>query len=114
MARKVNGTERRPSRNTTPNGPMMAWVTHGQSSPARYITPSGWTSRSQPRAGSQEGSSSTSHMLPATNRRPGRVVRPASHAIGKPMASPSAAAAALTHSELVMATAVAPVNAWPR
>jgi hypothetical protein len=44
-------------------------------------------------------------MPPGTNRRPGRVVRPASRAIGKPMASPSAAAAVLTHSEFVMATA---------
>ena len=93
---------------------MMAWVTQGQSRPTRYITPSCWTSRSQPSAGSQDGSSSTSHMAPGTNRRPGSVVRPASQAIGKPMASPSAAAALLTHSELPMATAVAPVNAWRR
>ncbi len=93
---------------------MMAWVTQGQSRPTRYITPSGCTSRSQPRAGSQEGSSRTSHMLPGTNLRPGSVVRPASQAIGKPMARPSAAAALLTHSELTMAAAVAPVNAWPR
>ena len=50
-------------------------------------------------------------MPPATNRRPGSVVRLASQAIGKPIARPSTAAAALTHSELVIATAVAPVNA---
>ena len=93
---------------------MMACVSQGQSSPARYITPSGWTSRSQPSAGSQDGSSSTSHMAPGTNRRPGSVVRPASQAIGKPMARPSTAAALLTHSELPMATAVVPVNAWRR
>src|SRR5207253_10400787 len=44
-ARKPNGTPRRPSSSTTPNGPMIACVTHGRSSPIRYITPSGWTSR---------------------------------------------------------------------
>ena len=114
MARKVNGTERSPSSSTTPAGPRMAWVTHGQSRPTRYMTPSGWTSRSQPSAGSQDGSSRTSHMLPDTSRRPGSVVRPASHATGKPMATPSTAAAALTHSELAMATPAAPVNAWLR
>jgi hypothetical protein len=78
------------------------------------MTPSTWTMRSQPSAGSQDGSSSTSHMLPATKRRPGSVVRLASHAIGKPIASPRPAAAALTHSEFVIAIAVAPVNACRR
>ena len=53
-------------------------------------------------------------MLPATKRRPGSVVRLASQAIGKPTASPSAAAAPLTHSELVIAIAVAPVKACRR
>lgn len=61
---------------TTPDGPMIACVTNGRSSPSRYIT--------------------------------------ASQATGKPIASPSAAAAALTHSEFVMATAVAPVQALAR
>ena len=89
-------------------------MTHGQSRPIRYITPSGWTIRSQPSAGSQDGSSSTSHMAPGTRRRPGRVVRAASQAIGKPIATPSTAAALLTHSELTTATAVAPVSAWCR
>ena len=93
---------------------MIRWVTNGQSSPSRYITPSGWTSRSQPSAGSHDGSSSTSHMAPATNRRPGSVVRAASQAIGKPSARPSAAAAQLTHIEFTIATAVAPVSAWCR
>jgi hypothetical protein len=65
-------------------------------------------------AGSQDGSSSTSQMLPATIRRPGRVVRLTSHAIGNPIARPSAADAALTHSEFVIATAVEPVNACRR
>ena len=87
MARNENGTQRRPSSSTTPNGPMIAWVTHGQSSPSRYMTPSGCTSRTQPSAGSQDGSSSTSHIPPATSRRPGSVVRLASQAIGKPSAS---------------------------
>ena len=113
-ARNVNGTQRRPNRMTTPAGPMMACVTQGQSRPARYMTPSGWTSRSQPSAGSHEGNSSTSHIEPATSRRPGSVVRPASQAIGKPMASPSPAAALLTHSELVMAIPVAPVRVLRR
>jgi hypothetical protein len=90
---------------------MIRWVTHGQSSPIRYITPSGWTIRSQPRAGSQDGSSSTSHIAGRTSWRPGRVVRAASQAMGKPMAIPSAAAALLTHSEFTMDTAVAPVSA---
>jgi len=111
-AKKVKGTQRRPSSITTPIGPMMAWVIHGQLRPARYMTPSGSTSRSQPSAGSHDGNSSTSHIEPATRRRPGREVRPASQAIGKPMASPSAAAALLTQSELVMAAAVTPVRVW--
>ncbi len=34
--------------------------------------------------------------------------------MGKPMASPSTAAAAETQSELVIAIAVLPVNAWRR
>jgi len=93
---------------------MIRWVTHGQSSPSRYITPSGWTIRSQPRAGSHDGRSSTSHMAAGMNRRPGRVVREASHAMGKPIAMPSAAAALPTHSEFTIATAVAPVSAWCR
>jgi hypothetical protein len=62
---------------------MIACVTHGQSSPSRYITPSGCTIRSQPSAGSHDGSSSTSHMAPDTSRRPGKVVRAASQAIGE-------------------------------
>ncbi len=53
-------------------------------------------------------------MLPATSRLPGSVVRLASQAIGNPTASPRAAAAPLTHSELVSATAVVPVNACCR
>ena len=114
MARKVNGTQRRPSSSTTPNGPRMAWVTNGQSRPIRYIAPSGSTSRSQPSAGSQDGSSSTSHIPAATSHRPGNVVRAASQAMGKPMASPSRAAALLTHSELTTATALAPVNVCRR
>ncbi len=113
-ARKLNGTERRPSSRTTPNGPMIACVTNGRFRPTRYMTPSAWTSRSQPSAGSHDGSSSTSHIPPAAHRRPGSVVRPASQAIGNPMARPSAAAAQLTHSELATATAVAPVNVWCR
>ena len=67
---------------------MIRWVTHGQSSPIRYITPSCWTSRSQPIAGSQDGSSSASHMPPLTQRRPGIVVRAASQAMGKPSSEP--------------------------
>src|ERR1022692_3351394 len=95
---------------TTPNGPMTAWVPQGQPSPSRYITPSGCTIRSQPRAGSQDGSSRTSHMAPGTRRRPGKVVRATSQAMGKPSVTPSTAAALLTHSELTTATAVAVVN----
>jgi hypothetical protein len=110
MARNVNGTQRRPSSNTTPNGPRMAWVTQSRSRPSRYIAPSGSTSRSQPSAGSHEGSSSTSHMPGATSHRPRMLVRAASQAIGKPMASPSRAAAVLTHSELTTATPVVPVK----
>jgi hypothetical protein len=82
--------------------------------PSRDITPSGCTIRSQPIAGSQEGSSSASQMLPATSRRPGSVVRFTSHAMGNPIARPSAADAALTHSEFVMAMAVVPLNACRR
>ena len=78
------------------------------------MTPSACTSRCQPSAGSHDGSSSTSHIAPATNRRPGSVVRPASQAIGRPIATPRTAAAALTHSESVIAMAVAPVNAARR
>ena len=93
---------------------MIRWVTHGQSSPSRYITPSGSTSRTQPSAGSQDGSSSASHMPPLTQRRPGIVVRAASHATGNPTARPITAAALDTHSELTMATAVDPVSACCR
>src|ERR1035441_11132530 len=89
---------------------MIACVTQGQSSPSRYITPSGCTIRSQPRAGSQDGSSSTSHMAPGTRRRPGKVVRATSQAMGKPSVTPSAAAAMLTHSELTTAPAGAVGN----
>jgi hypothetical protein len=53
-------------------------------------------------------------MLAATSRRPGSVVRFASQAIGKPTARPRTAAALLTHSEFVIAIAVAPVNACLR
>ena len=53
-------------------------------------------------------------MPPATKRRPGSVVRLVSQAIGNPIARPRPAAAALTHSEFVIATAVAPVNACRR
>ncbi len=70
------------------------------------MTPSSWTSRTQPSAGSQDGSRRTSHMLPATSRRPGSVVRAAAQAIGPPIASPSTAAAQLTQIELTSATAV--------
>jgi hypothetical protein len=89
---------------------MTVCVTHGQLSPSRYMTPSCWTIRSQPSAGSQEGSSSASHMPPETQRRPGMVVRAASHAMGKPTTRPIPAAADDTHSELTTATAVAPVS----
>ncbi len=74
------------------------------------MTPSCCTSRSQPVAGSQDGSSSASHMPPETQRRPGMVVRAASQAMGKPMPRPMTAAAADTHSELTIATAVDPVS----
>ncbi|HWG14210.1 MAG TPA: hypothetical protein VG268_13140 [Streptosporangiaceae bacterium] len=114
MARKVNGTERSPRSRTTPNGPMIAWVIQGRLRPSRYITPFDWTSRSQPRAGSQDGSSRTSHIAGAMARRPGSVVRAASQATGKPAARPSAAAAQLTQSESITATAVVPVNVWRR
>src|ERR1700733_8996256 len=40
-ARNENGTERRPSRRTTPNGPMIACVTPGRSRPSRYMTAAG-------------------------------------------------------------------------
>ena len=93
---------------------MIRCVTNGQSRPIRYITPCCCTSRSQPSAGSQDGSSSDSHMPPLTNLRPGIVVRAASQATGSPSKSPSKAAAQLTHSELTSATAVAPVSAWCR
>ncbi len=93
---------------------MTRWVTHGQSSPTRYMTPSCWTSRSQPVAGSQDGSSSASHMPPDTQRRPGIVVRAASQATGKPTSKPMHAAVADTHSELTIATAVEPVSACRR
>ena len=93
---------------------MIRWVTHGQSSPSRYITPSGSTSRSQPSAGSHDGSSSASHMPPLTQRRPGIVVRAASQAMGKPRPRPITAAALDTQSELTMATAVDPVSACRR
>jgi hypothetical protein len=53
-------------------------------------------------------------MAPDTSRRPGRVVRAASQAMGKPSATPNAAAALLTQSELTTATAVAPLSAWCR
>jgi len=53
-------------------------------------------------------------MAPGTNRRPGRVVRDTSHAMGKPAAIPSRAAALLTHSEFTIAVAVPPVSAWCR
>ena len=89
-------------------------MTNGQSSPSRYITPSGCTMRSQPSAGSQDGSSSTSHIAGGTNRRPGRVVRATSQATGNPIAMPARAAALLTHSEFTIATAVEPVSAWCR
>ena len=89
---------------------MIRWVTHGQSSPIRYMTPSCWTSRSQPVAGSQDGSSRASHMPPETQRRPGIVVRAASQAMGKPRPRPMTAATTDTHSELTIATAVDPVS----
>ena len=78
------------------------------------MTPSCWTSRSQPVAGSQDGSSRASHMPPLTRRRPGMVVRAASQATGKPTRRPMTAAADDTHSELTIATAVDPVSACRR
>ena len=93
---------------------MMACVTKGSVSPTRLIIPSGSTNRSHPSAGSHDGRSSTSHMPPITNRRPGRVVRAANHAMGKPTTSPKTAAALLTQSELSNATAVLPVKAPAR
>ena len=89
---------------------MMRLVAHGQSRPIRYMTPSGWTSRSQPVAGSQDGSSRASHMPPLTRRRPGIVVLAASQATGKPTRRPIPAAAMDTQSELTIATAVDPVS----
>ncbi len=114
IARKLNGTQRRPSSSTTPKGPRIACVTNGRLSPLRYITPSTWTSRTQPSDGSHEGSSSTSHMPPATKRRPGIAVRLVTQAIGKPIAKPSAAAAQLTQIELTSASMFAPVKACSR
>ena len=114
MARKANGTQRKPSSNTTPNGPSMRCVTQGRFRPARYMTPSGSTRRVQPSAGSHDGSNKTSHMAPRMNRRPGIVVRQASQAIGNPTATPKAAAATLTHSEFTSAASVLAVSACRR